>query len=144
MTQGKLEDVATLNFEYEDGFVGNLISIWNRAKMDERRVEIFLENGYINLENYIPPFFKKLEYLIGRKKKRFNLEGITEEYRKNKNYHIMCLITGTYLFDSLSFLESIIKEIEPYPGLDIGYRAHEIIESAYQSSRENQIISFNL
>jgi len=143
LTEGKLEDVATLNFEYEDGFVGNLISIWNKAKMDERRVEIFFENGYVNLEKYITPIFKKLEYLIGRKKKRLNLEGITEEYLRNKNYPKMALNTGPYLFESLSFLESIIKEKEPYPGLDIGYRTHEIIESAYQSSRENQIISFN-
>jgi predicted dehydrogenase len=144
LTQGKLEDVATLNFEYEDGFVGNLLSVWNKAKMDERRGEIFFENGYVNLEKYVTPVFKKFEYLIGRKKKRLSLEGITEEYLKSKNYPKMDLNTGPYLFESLSFLESIIKEIEPYPGLDIGYRAHEIIESAYQSSRENQIVSFNL
>ena len=56
----------------------------------------------------------------------------------------MALNTGPYLFESLSFMESIIKEIAPYPGLDVGYRAHEIIESAYHSSRENQIKSFNL
>jgi len=144
LTQGKLEDVATLNFEYKDGFVGNLLSIWNKAKMDERRIEIFFENGYVVLDNYIPPFFKTFEYLIGRKKKRLKLNEITEEYLKHKNYPKMDLNTGPYLFESLGFLESIIKEKEPYPSLEIGYRAHEIIESAYQSSGENHTISFNL
>lgn len=51
--------------------------------------------------------------------------------------------TGAYLFENLFFLESIIKEEKPFPGLEIGYKAHKIIELAYQSSIENKIISFN-
>ena len=89
------------------------------------------------------PFFSKFEYLIGRKKKSFNLEEVTEEFLKFENYPKKTVKFGPYLFESLSFLESLIKEIEPNPGLNIGYRAHEIIECAYQSSRENQIISFD-
>ncbi len=143
LSQGKLEDVAALNLEYKDGLVGNLISIWNKAKMDERCIEIFFEEGYLNVDSYIPPFFKKFEYLVGRKKKRLNLEGITEEYLKSKNYPKMNLNTGPYLYENLSFLKSIINEEPPYPSLEIGYRTHEIIELAYQSSRENRVISLN-
>jgi len=140
LSQGKLEDAAIVNLEYNYGLVGSLISIWNKAKMDERCIEIFLEEGYLNVDRYIPPFFNKFEYLIGRKKRRFKLEGVTEEYLKSKNYPKMTLTTGPYLYENLSFLTSIIKEEKPYPGLEIGYRAHEIIELAYQSSRENRVI----
>lgn len=34
ITQKKLEDVALIKFEYDDGFVGDLISIWNKVRMD--------------------------------------------------------------------------------------------------------------
>ena len=102
------------------------------------KVSIYKMMEYVEKEKIQPPpYWQQANFGL-------NLEGITEEYLRNKNYPKMALNTGPYLFESLSFLESIIKEIEPYPGLDIGYRAHEIIESAYHSSRENQIVSFKL
>ncbi len=142
ITQKSIEDVATLKFEYEDGFVGNLINISNKVRLDERRIEIFFENGYVVLDGYTILSFKKCEYLIGRKKKRLNFNDITNEYQKVNYYPQILPITGPYLFENLHFLKSIVKEEKPYPGLEIGYRAHEIIEVAYQSSRENKIISF--
>jgi hypothetical protein len=48
----KIRGVADLKFEYEDGFVGNLISIWNKIRLDERNFEIFFENGYLELDGY--------------------------------------------------------------------------------------------
>ena len=142
LTVDKLEDVATIKFEYEDGFVGDLISIWNKAKMDERRIEIFFENGYVLLDGYTTISFNKFEYLIGRKKKKLKVEEINEEYQKIHEYPSFFPITGHYIFENLNFLKSVIQKEKLYPGLKIGYRAHEIIEAAYQSSRENRVVSF--
>lgn len=141
ITLNKLEDVASVKFEYKDGLVGSLLSIWNNVRMDERRIEIFFENGYIVLDGYTDIYFNKFEYLIGRRKKRLKANEIIEEYQHVKNYPLMTPTRGHYLFENLSFMEAIIKEEKPYPGLEIGYRAHEIIEAAYQSSRENIRIS---
>lgn len=140
LTQKRLEDVATIKFEYEDGFVGDLISIWNKVRMDERRIEIFFENGYVVLDGYTGFSFKKFEYLIGRKKTRLKYNEVINEYLKEKDLPQITPSTGHYFFENLHFLESIIKEEKPYPGLEIGYKAHEIIELAYQSSRENKIL----
>ena len=141
LTQGRLEDVGSIQFQYSDGFTGNLTSIWNKIRMDERRVDIFLENGYVLLDGYITEYFGKFDYQIGKKKKRLKFNEITEEYKEEKNYPPMGPNAGPYLFESLSFLESVIEDEKPYPGLDIGYRAHEIIESAYQSSKEHRRVS---
>lgn len=143
LTKNKLEDVATIKFEYQDGFVGNLMSIWNKARMDERRIEIFFENGYILLDGYTTISFNKFEYLIGRKKKKLKMDEIISEVIEENNSPQFSPNIGHYLFENLNFLEAIIKEEKLYPGLEIGYRAHEIIEKAYQSSRENKVISFN-
>ncbi|MFX0057161.1 MAG: Gfo/Idh/MocA family protein [Candidatus Heimdallarchaeota archaeon] len=141
LSQNQIEDVANLNFEYEDGFTGNLTSIWNKTKMDARLIEIFFENGYLLLEGFSDMYFRKFEYLIERKRTKLNAEEIIQEYQKVKNLPLVYPNTGHFMFEDLNFLKSIIEEKKPYPGLEIGYRAHEIIEMAYKSSKENKIIS---
>ncbi len=143
LTQERLEDVALLNFEYADGLTGNLTSIWNKARIDERRIEIYLENGFLYLDGYTGFSLNKCEYLIRKKKTRLKMDDITVEYLIAKNYPKNAISIGGYLFENLSFLKSIANGENPYPGLEIGYRAHEIIELAYQSSRENKIINFD-
>jgi predicted dehydrogenase len=71
------------------------------------------------------------------------MDEIIAEVIKENNYPQFSPSTGSYLFENLNFLEAIIKGEKLYPGLEIGYRAHEIIEKAYQSSRENRAIFFN-
>lgn len=143
LTQGSIEDVAILNIEYLDGFSGNLIGIWNNARMDERRFEISFENGFLILDGYTGFSLNKFEYLIKKKKKRFTMKDVTIEYMEAKNFPKTTSNLGPYLYENLSFLNSVLNEEKPYPGLEIGYKAHNIIELAYQSSKENIIINFN-
>ncbi|MFX1406022.1 MAG: Gfo/Idh/MocA family protein [Promethearchaeota archaeon] len=143
LSQNQIEDVANLNFEYEDGFTGNLTSIWNKTKMDARLIEIFFENGYLLLGGFSDIYFRKFEYLIERKRTKLNAGDIIQEYQKAHNLPLVYPNTGHFMFEDLNFLKSIIEEKKPYPGLEIGYRAHEIIEMAYQSSKESKIISLN-
>jgi len=143
ITENRLEDVANVKFEYDNGLIGDLLSIWNKARIDERLIEIFTENGYIVLDGYSVMFFKKFEYLIKRKRIKLDFNQVVNEYLQEKGLHSFNTGTGAYLFENLNFLESIIKEEKPYPGLEIGYRAHKIIELAYKSSKENQIIALD-
>ena len=143
MTQQKLEDVASIKFEYEDGLIGDLTSIWNHAKIDERRLEIFFENSYVVLDGYTDIYFKKYEYMIGRKKTRLDANDIVREYLTVNGYPQTTPTTGHYLFENLNFLKSMIKDEKPYPGLEVGYRAHKIIELAYQSSQKNKNLLIN-
>lgn len=70
------------------------------------------------------------------------MEAIIEEYQKNHEYPSFYPITGHVIFENLNFLKAIIKKEKLYPGLEIGYRAHEIIEAAYRSSKEDCVVSF--
>jgi predicted dehydrogenase len=143
LTNDKIEDVANVSLEYRDGLIGCLISIWNKAKIDERTIGIYFENGIIMLNAYTGLSFNQFEYMIKHKKTKLKKDDVYEEFLKSRNYPRIMPITGAYLFENLSFLNSIVNEEKPYPGLEIGYRTHEIIELSYQSSRENRIINFD-
>ncbi|MHA1803383.1 MAG: Gfo/Idh/MocA family protein [Promethearchaeota archaeon] len=143
LTKGSLEDVSIIDLEYSDGLSGNLTSIWNHARIDERRVEIYHENGYMILDGYTGFGFNDFSFLIKRKKHKLNYEKITKDYLHDKGYTLSSLGLGPYLYENMSFLESILLEKRPYPGLDIGLRAHQIIEAAYNSSKMKNIISFS-
>ena len=71
------------------------------------------------------------------------MKDVTIEYMEAKNYPKTTSNLGPYLYENLSFLNSVLNEEKPYPGLEIGYKAHNIIELAYQSSKKNTIINFN-
>ena len=68
------------------------------------------------------------------------MNDVVSEYLKKMDYQIITPGIGPYLYENMSFLESLILGKRPYPGLEIGLNAHKIIELAYQSSREDKII----
>jgi myo-inositol 2-dehydrogenase/D-chiro-inositol 1-dehydrogenase len=142
LTMDKLEDVALVSFKYKDDLIGNLASTWNFAKKDDRRLEIFFENGWIVLTGYKVYAFDYFGGLLKRKRFDFLMEEIISEYQKEKDYPQFRPTTSAYMFENLSFLESIVLEKEPYPSLEIGLKAHEIVEGAYLSSKSDKKIEF--
>jgi predicted dehydrogenase len=141
ITKNILEDSAILNLEYNNDIAGSLVSVWHMAPRDERRFEIFFENGWILLDKYKLISFNKFEYHLPKSKNKFHFDDLVKEYLKEIGYEGIPAVMGGYFFENLSFIESIIREDEPSPSLEIGYNAHKIIENAYKSSKENKIIN---
>lgn len=142
LTNGQLEDSAVLQFKYEPDLPVSLISLWHKVARDQRRIEMFFEHAYILLDDYEILTFGKFKYQVKRRKKSILMSKLKEEYAKALDIPEILPNFGPYFYENLSFLESIIKDEEPYPGLDLGYRAHELIETAYDSARKNRIIEF--
>ena len=136
LSQNQLEDVAILNLDFNNGLNGNLVSLWHKVRRDQRRLEIFSENGVIILDGYTGFSFDKFEYQIKRKRKKVDFKNTYKEYFSEINYPEVSTPTGPYFFQHLMFFQSIIKEEKPYPSLEIGLKAHKLIENAYQSSKE--------
>ncbi len=135
LTKNRLEDSAILNLEYENDLAGNLISLWHNFPHDERHIEIFFENGSIILDGYQVVIFKSFQFFLKRKKKKYKMDQILKNYFEKINYPQINIQFYAYFFQNLHFLESLIKNENPYPDLSIGLRAHEIIEKAYKSSK---------
>ena len=140
LSQDRLEDSALINFEYQNGMSGSLLSLWHNFSRDERRIEIFFENGAIILDGYQVIKYDSLNFYLNKRRKKLKLEKILSNYFEKLNYPQIPIQFSAYFFENLSFLESIIKNETPYPDLKIGLRAHEIIEKAYQSSKEKKFI----
>ena len=144
LSQNKLEDSAMVTLKYDSGLSGNLFSIWHKVRRDERRIETFFENGNIILDGYQLIDYKSFVFYLKKKKKRIKLEKIISEYFKKINFPQIHFTLGAYFFQTLAFMESLCKEENPYPDLQIGLRAHQIIEAAYKSSRDNKEIIIDL
>ena len=142
ISQDRLEDSALINFEYENGMSGSLLSLWHNFSRDERRIEIFFENGAIILDGYQVIKYDSFNFYLNKRRKKLKLEKILSNYFEKLNYPQIPIQFSAYFFENLSFLESIIKNETPYPDLNIGLRAHEIIEKAYQSSKEKRFLNF--
>jgi len=142
LSQDRIEDSAILNLEYENGMSGNLLSFWHNISRDERRIEIFFENGSIILDGYEVIKYNFLHFYLKKRRKKLKLEKILTEFFEKLKYPQIPIQFYGYFFENLSFLESLARNEQPKPGLDIGLRAHDIIEKAYQSSKEKKFIDF--
>lgn len=142
-----LEDLSVLNFEFLNNGTGSLTSIWHKIKRDFRHLEIFFENGSIIMEDYTGQSFKSFKIQIGKQKKPTELswKEIEKEYLAYKNLsEFKISFLSMYLYENFHFIKSLIEENEenpPYPSLEIGLRAHEIVEAAYKSSKSQKIVS---
>ncbi|MHA1298516.1 MAG: Gfo/Idh/MocA family protein [Candidatus Helarchaeota archaeon] len=142
LAESGLEDSANLNFEFEKGGTGNLISIWHKIKRDFRHIEIFFENGCIIVDGYTGRSIKSFKFQLGRNKPvEYKWREIKKEYFATQNLPNLKTGVEMYSYENLSFIKSIINNTPPYPSLELGLRAHELVEAAYESSRTNKLIN---
>ena len=140
LSQKKLEDTAMVHFKYQKGLSGTLFSLWHQIPRDERRIEIFFENGSVILDGYQLIDYNSFIFYLKKKKKRIKMQDLISKYFQKINFQQVQFTLGAYFFQSLDFMKSLCKEENPHPDLQIGLRAHQIIEAAYKSSRENKEI----
>ena len=144
LTKKTLEDTAMVYFKYQDGLSGTLFSLWHQIPRDERRIEIFFENGSIILDGYQLIDYKSFLFYLKKSKKKIKMQALISEYFRKINFPQVQFTLGAYFFQSLAFLESLCNEENPHPDLQIGLRAHQLIEAAYKSSRENSEIKVGI
>ncbi len=140
--QAGLEDLAILNFEFQNGGTGVLTSIWHKIRRDFRHLELYFENGNIILQKYTGASFKSLKGKIKRKKIEISssYREINNLYIESKNLPRLKTGAGIYTYENFAFIKSLIEETLPQPSLEIGLRAHEIVEAAYRSSNSRKLV----
>ncbi len=139
---GKIEDTVTINFQFEQNLAGNLTSIYHHIKdRDVRRMEIFCERAAILLDDFKTGGFGKryrtLElHLSGKKTEAVALEDIDAAYLKYLNFPELNLphIVSAYRYQALSFIRSLLQKKPIFPGLEVGMKAHQVIEMIYEEA----------
>lgn len=129
-----VEDYVSAHFNFENGGTGNLIALWhNILRRSNRRIEIFLENAFIEFSLDRTEYFRILE--LNERLKEIPLREIHDKYREW--YEIpQCLPQIMYFYEDLAFLRRFEKDDLPlpYPSLDDALRAHKVIDQIYKSS----------
>lgn len=144
--KGPIEDSAVVNLELENGASGNLISLYHSIKgRDVRRMEIFFEKAAIILDDYRPGGFDKryrelTVEVSGQRSKRIDLQEIDRDYYRylGKPPLLYPDMVSAYRYQALSFLNALRENRRPEPDLETALKAHELIESIYDFSRQRR------
>jgi predicted dehydrogenase len=136
-----VEDLASVTMRFQGGATGQLISIWHNilGRPSTRRLEFFFENGYFVVDR---DFFGDIHYetyatsepavLRDAEVRRRYLELIGLPAGDGPYAEAL----GKYSLEDYWFLRSLIEERDPFPGFDVGVRAHELVDAVYRSASE--------
>jgi predicted dehydrogenase len=134
-----VEDLASVSLRFAGGATGQLVSVWHNVlnRHSTRMLEFFYEHGYFTVED---DFFGPIRYqtatnepaeLSDQEVRRRYLEivGLTDAIYDDA--------LGRYSLEDYFFLRALSEEREPFPGFDVGLRAHELVDAVYRSAAED-------
>ncbi|MGZ6953706.1 MAG: Gfo/Idh/MocA family protein [Acidimicrobiia bacterium] len=134
-----VEDAVSVVLEHESGVIGTLTSIFNGVvHREERRLEIFFEQATAEITSDFVIGAPEDSFLIHRagdetaerldvdalRRARFAADGVDPDRR---------LWVYQY-FAHRAFVTALADGTVPSPGLDDGFRAHQVVEAAYRSA----------
>ena len=134
-----VEDLASVSLRFAGGATGQLVSVWHNvlSRRSTRMLEFFFEHGYFTVED---DFFGPIRYqtyatnepaeLSDQDVRRRYLEivGLTDASYDDA--------LGRYSLEDYFFLRALADEREPFPGFDVGLRAHELVDAVYRSAAD--------
>lgn len=140
-----VEDAASVNFEFENGAIGSLVTVFHRVGMrEERRMELFFEDAYIHVTSdfFVNDPVESVQIQQGKGVlKKLDTKEITLEYLKRFGISKINFPFLQYLSD-LSFIRSILNDLQPKPDFQDGLRAHKIVDAAYRSAESGKVVRF--
>lgn len=134
-----VEDLASVTLCFAGGAIGQLVSVWHNvlSRPSTRRLEFFFEHGYVAVDH---DFFGPIHYETYATSGRATLsdEEVRRRYleRVGLTDDIYAQALSKYLLEDYFFLRAVAEEREPYPGFEVGLRAHELVDAVYRSAAE--------
>ena len=134
-----VEDLASVSLRFANGTTGQLISIWHdiRDRRSTRMLELFYERGYFAVDD---DFFGPIRH------QTYATQGpavLPDEEVRRRYLELVGLsddvydqALSKYSLEDYWFLRSLSEERDPFPGFDIGLRAHEVVDAVYRSAAE--------
>ena len=141
-----VEDLASIQIEFESGCSGHLISVWHNmlGRESNRYMEIFFENGYVSsAHDFIGPVNyqtgkEDLSVISAKDVLRKYLASAGLEGPKHNSLHSM------YGLQDYHFLQALDAGTDPYPDFGVAVKAHEIVEAVYAAARSNSAVRLPL
>jgi predicted dehydrogenase len=137
----EVEDTATLTIEHDNGVVGNLVTIFNGMRgREERRLEVFFENGVIELTTDFVIGAKEDSFMVQRPDQapeRLDVAAMREAFFTGIGVTRRDMFFYQYISDR-AWLGSVRAQTTATPGFADAFAAHAVVEAAYRSARSRQ------
>jgi predicted dehydrogenase len=141
-----VEDLALVTGELVHGGQVVFTSVWHNilSRESNRFCEMFFENGRVVVENEVfgPVTVERGEIPV----KVYDQAEIGQWYMQ-ANPEIMEIspaVASPTALEDYQFLRALLEGRQPGPDFSVGVAAHEVIEAAYRSARENRPVTLPL
>jgi predicted dehydrogenase len=141
-----IEDLALVQAELASGGQVSLLSVWHQilSRPSTRRLEIFFERGRLEVENEVlgPIILER-----GEEPSRLLEQAEVARAYLESNPELLPLglqVASPQEVEDYLFLTALRDGRTPAPGFDEAVRAHEIVEAAYLSAREDRPVELPL
>jgi predicted dehydrogenase len=141
-----IEDLASARFQFENGCVGHLDSVWHNIMKREsnRYMEIFFENGYICSDS---DFIGPISYQMGSEDLcSISEDEVLERYissiRLDRPEHKP--LHSAQGLEDYHFLKALESDVRPSPDFTVALKAHEVVEAIYRAAEDGREIELPL
>jgi predicted dehydrogenase len=139
-----VEDVATVVIEHESGVIGTLLTVFNGVRgREERRIEVFLESGAVELTT---------DFIVGAEEDsllvqtpdhpavRPDLASLRDEHFTSIGITRRDFLFYTYVSDR-AWVRALRDGSAISPDFEDARRAHRVVDAAYRSARSGEPVS---
>jgi predicted dehydrogenase len=136
----ELEDVATLMLEHESGVIGTLLTVFNGVRgREERRIEVFLESGAVEVTTDFIVGAAEDSFLVQRPDRdpvRPDLDVMRDLHFEREGIKRRDFLFYTYPADR-AWVRAVRDQIRPSPDFEDARRAHRVVDAAYRAASEH-------
>ncbi len=139
-----VEDVAALMVEHESGVVGTLLTVFNGVRgREERRIEVFLESGSVEVTTDFTVGAAEDSFLVQRPDHpavRVDLAVLRDEQFTRMGIQRRDFLFYTYVADR-AWVNAVRGNRTVSPDFEDARRAHRVVDAAYRSAEEGAPVS---
>lgn len=140
-----VEDYVAVEIEFVTGLRAQLVNLWHdmARRPSNRRIEVFCRHGFFASEHdmYGDIIFQRGD---GEEQKLRGAEVMQhyEELLGRQDHTFRRWHAVPYFLQDLTFIEALLNDFDPDPGLAVGIAAQRLAEQVYAAARSGEEIEF--
>jgi len=141
-----IEDYVAVEAEFADGLRAQLVNLWHDMlqRPSNRRLEIFCERAFISSDHDMHgPITRQsgdgeaeIVSADAVLQRFIDARGAAEHPQRD-------WFPVSYFVQDLAFVEALLADRDPEPGIGVGLEAQRLAEAVYTSARENREIELD-
>lgn len=139
-----VEDYIAIELEFASGLRAQLVNIWHDIvqRTSNRRLEIFCQRGFLASDH---DMVGDIRMQVGDgSEQRIDTPSVLQRFAaslRRTDSRFADWYAVPYLCQDLAFVEALLADREPSPGLEVGVEAQRIAEAAYRAAEKGDEIA---